>query len=142
MRAQNTPAMRALSALFDRYARLSPPTPWWPADDDTGYDYCRKHAAQKAKEMRCDLDGGYARETDSCCHCAVCGRLLDYTLTDFGQESELDHFSREKFRKGPLDRQTAFHLARALYGRDDDFGAIEIAARAIRAMKSVPKMTG
>lgn len=133
--------MAALSALFDRYAAINPPPPYWLSEDD-GADYCRKHAEKKAAEIGCEVDGGYHREMDSCCHCAVCGKLLDYTLTGHGQDAEIDHFRNIKFRRGrPLDKVTAYHLARAFYGKDDDLEAVEIAARAIRCMRSVPKLT-
>src|SRR3990167_1206356 len=39
--------------------------------------------------------GGYCMEEDSYEHCEKCGKLLDYTLTDYGVSSELEHFAEE-----------------------------------------------
>jgi len=70
-------------------------------------------------------------------------RILNYTLTNYGAESELSHFRTVKFRRDkPLDRETAYHLARALYGKDNDLEAVMIAARAIRSMKYIPQLEG
>lgn len=136
---QRIAAMSTLALLFDKYANLSPEGPYWPFDDDTGEDYCRKHAIEKAKAAGHDkIDGGYAREADGCCHCATCGKLLDYSLTDAGQAAELAHFQTVTFRRSkPLDRETAYHIARMLWGRHD-MEAIKVAARAIRCMRRVP----
>lgn len=132
--------MSLLSMLFDQYANLQPEGPCWPSEDDTGQDYCRKHALEKIAADGGELDGGYCRENDSCSHCAVCGKLLDYTLTDFGADSELEHFKTVKFRRDkPLDRETAYHLARLIAAKDRDMDVIKIAARAIRCMKKIPR---
>jgi hypothetical protein len=132
--------MSMLAHFFDLYANLSPEGPCWPFDDDTGENYCREHALAKAREAGHDkIDGGYAHEADGCVHCATCGKLLDYSLTDHGQESELAHFVTVKFRRNkPLDRETAYHLARMLWGKDNDLQAIRVAASAIRCMKRLP----
>lgn len=138
---ENAVSNTLLSRLFDEYANLSPEGPYWVEGDDgdDGYDYCRKHALEKIEKAGGHLSGGYSRENDSCCHCATCGVLLDYSLTDHGQQSELEHFKTIKFRRNKtLDRQTAYHLARMLYGMDDDMDALRVAARAIRCMKSIP----
>lgn len=134
--------MSMLAHLFDLYASLDPEGPHWIRDDDTGEDYCRKHALEKIAADGLDpdeqLDGGFSRETDSCCHCAKCGKLLAYTLTDEGQAAELDHFKSVKFRRNkPLDRETSYHLARMLWG-NCDLDAIRVAARAIRCMGHIP----
>lgn len=132
--------MSALALLFDEYAGPTPDGAYWIEDDDTGEDYCRKHALEKiAKAGRGELCGGYCRENDSCCHCTVCGKLLDYTLTDHGADAELAHFKMVKFRRNkPLDRDTAYHLARLIAAKENDMDVIRIAARAIRSMRRVP----
>lgn len=38
------------------------------------------------------LDGGFSQESDSCVHCETCGHILSYSLTNYGAESEWDHF--------------------------------------------------
>lgn len=129
--------MTDLSYLFDRYAELYPEPPYWPANDDIGEHYCRKHALEKAGREG-EIDGGVVRETDTCCHCRTCGKLLDYTLTDAGADQELAHFRTVKFRRDkPLDRETAYHLAR-LCAAKDDLETIFIAAKAIWCMRAIP----
>lgn len=135
----------AISFLFDKYADLQPEDPHWICDgaDDESHDYCRKCAKAKIeKDGKGQLNMSVAPESDSCIHCEECGKLLDYCLTNFGADAELDHFRAIKFRRNkPLDRETAYHLARMLAAKGDDFEAIEIAARAIRCMKSIPKIS-
>lgn len=135
--------MNALSLLFDKYADLEPENPHWICDDDgdEGHNYCRRCALAKIKkDGKGDLNVSVAPESDSCLHCTVCGKLLDYTLTNHGADSELDHFRSVKFRRDkPLDRDTAYHLARMLAAKGDDCEAVVIAARAIRCMKSIPR---
>ncbi len=91
---------------------ISPPNPWWIAGgDDEATDYCRP-CAEKALVAAKDgltseeaenltLAGGYVGEEDSRAHCESCGKLLDYTLTNYGVDSELDHFEREGIRNDP-----------------------------------------
>jgi hypothetical protein len=136
--------MTALAFLFDQYAGMQPEDPCWITDGkvDEAHDYCRKCAA-----ARIERDGaGYlstscAPESDHCVHCDACGKLLNYSLTAAGADAELDHFQSVRFRKDKrLDRETAFHLARMLAAKGDDFEATEVAARAIRCMRSIPKI--
>jgi len=138
--------MNALSYLFDRYADLQPEDPHWICDGvgDEAEDYCRRCALAKiAADGKGELNMSIAPETDSCLHCTKCGKLLDYTLTNSGADSEIDHFRSVKFRRNkPLDRDTAYHLARMLAAKDGDHEATVIAARAIRCMKSIPKLSG
>lgn len=41
--------------------------------------------------------GGYCTEEDGCEACEKCGKLLDYTLTDYGVSSELEHFTADDY---------------------------------------------
>ena len=136
--------MTTLSLIFDKYANLSPEDPHWICDGvgDEGKDFCRRCALAKIKkDGKGQLSMSVAPESDGCVHCTVCGKLLDYTLTDHGGDAELDHFRGVKFRRGkPLDRDTAYHLARMLAAKGDDCEAVVIAARAIRCMKSIPNL--
>jgi hypothetical protein len=138
--------MSALGMLFDKYADLSPEDPHWICDGvgDEGSDFCRKCALAKIKaDGKGQLSMSVAPESDSCLHCSVCGKLLDYTLTGSGADAELAHFRSVKFRRDkPLDRDTAYHLARMLWGKDGDLEAVTIAARAIRCMKKIPTLNG
>lgn len=132
--------MSALALLFDQYANLRPGDPVYLEIEDggDGAEYCLK--CLKAKYPDSEGYGSSAgAEFDGCVHCAECGKLLDYTLTDHGAEEELAHFSAVKFRRNkPLDRDTAYHLARLIAAKENDLDVIRIAARAIRCMKRIP----
>lgn len=133
-----------LAHLFDEYANLRPEDPCYIEIEDggDGQSYCRKCLAKEFPGN--DKWGSYgcAAEHDGCVHCASCGVLLDYVLTDAGADYELEHFRDVKFRRNkPLDRDTAFHLARLIAAKENDLDVIRIAARAIRCMRRIPKGT-
>lgn len=95
---------------------------WIGGSVNEGGSYCQSCAeAQIAilKKASPDkdffLDGGWeAHESDSCVHCQTCCALLEYTLTDYGVDYELDHYSRHMRRKGPLSPEEAYHIVAAL----------------------------
>lgn len=129
--------MSLLGLLFDEYADLDPEPGYW-LDEGVGETYCRRCIEKLAKGREFSGYGG-AAEQDSCLHCHKCGKILDYTLTDHGALEELNHFKGVKFRAGKsLDRETAFHLARLIWAKDNDMEVVRIAARAIRCMKRIP----
>ena len=104
--------------LIDRLNQIASvidvPAPHWLSGGgaDEGISYCIKCAKENAAEDVL-VDGGWVQESDSCCHCEVCGTLLDYSLTDAGVGSELEHFSVNGI-KTPSDPETAYHLSRLL----------------------------
>ena len=135
--------MNTLSMIFDQYANLTPEAPCWLDFEDGGDG--NSHCLRCIKKMDAGRDhftmsaGG--AEEDGCLHCGTCGKILDYTLTDAGANSELDHFRSVYFRRDkPLDRNTAYHLARLIAAKGDDIETVGIAARAIRCMKYVPRL--
>lgn len=130
--------MTPLSLLFDRYANLSPQPGYWLEDDNCSETYCLR-CIKKIAKGRPYSGYGCAAEQDGCLHCHECGELLDYVLTEHGALEELNHFKNIKFRKDkPLDRKTAYHLARLIAAKDNDMDVIRVAARAIRCMKRIP----
>lgn len=86
-------------------AKIYPPH--WVVGYDESVSFCRRCGEKKVRELqrgkakteRGDifLDGGWSQEADSVQVCETCGRLLDYTLTDYGVESELEHFEEWGF---------------------------------------------
>ena len=62
--------------------------------------------------------GGYCMEEDSCEHCEKCGKLLDYTLTDYGVSSELEHFAEEAgdYSFDWNEPQECYEMARVAHG--------------------------
>jgi hypothetical protein len=114
-----------LYAGWTRYA------PYWLSNDDSGATYCRKCALEALKaKPDAKLEGGCGCEGDSCEHCETCGKCLDYTLTSYGASTEIDHYSKVRFR-GPLSRDEAYHLARMFDANPDDAAALKIVRRAI-----------
>lgn len=57
-----------------------------------------------------------ATEDDGCRHCETCGALLDYTLTNYGVENELDHFSDADSVWDWNDADACFELSRVING--------------------------
>ena len=69
----------------------------WIDESDCG-DLCYPCAEKRATDIKVnnvDIGGGYGWESDSPCFCESCGCPLLYSLTDYGVESELDHFLDE-----------------------------------------------
>ena len=76
----------------------NPPMEHWFCgdDDDEGESYCLDciMAIRPTAEPGEDYLGAYPPgESDSVAICERCGALLQYTLTDYGLQEELAHFS-------------------------------------------------
>jgi hypothetical protein len=91
-------------------------------DDDTGESYCMSCALLVIEECNMiegktlEIDGGWGMgEHDTCCHCTKCGVILEYTLTDYGVDAEIDHFLSGR-DDGPLTPSDAFHLLKVFDG--------------------------
>lgn len=126
-----------IASALDRYAGHNPPLPCWLEDENGHFDgalYCRSCARRKvitealAPNLLC---GGHSREVgaDNCCHCEACGVLLDYDLSTYGGEAELEHFSEHMPDR--MDTVTAFHIARMVEAIPDDEEALAIGRRAV-----------
>lgn len=104
-----TEAERLERKIF-RFAKMRPEYPCWMGNGDAGPSYCRACAKKRAAETGDDVDGGYRRyENDGCCHCDLCGVVLDYELTEYGVFEEIEHFQKRRFR-APLNREEAYHI--------------------------------
>ena len=136
-----------LQLRLDQYAQLDPPYPCWlsgeadvcwigsekpPRTADNGLNYCLQCAEKRLAAGEGEfIDGGYgAMEEDTPCHCEDCGALLDYTLTDYGVDYELEHFNTVRFR-GDLSRDDAFAIARMI-GANPTQEVVRLARRALR----------
>lgn len=116
-------SMRAKAAVGAVLARLGGlanqivvPYPHWLGGDgaDQGPSYCRECAQAHVDNGDAEfIDGGYQQDNDGCCHCEDCGRLLDYTLTDYGVEEELEHFKGDRMRR-VVSPELAYHLTLVL----------------------------
>ena len=77
---------------------------YWVHDDDEGISYCYECAKKKVKEIKSEkpdsdvcLDGGWGTEEDGMEFCDTCGKPLDCSFTDYGSESEVDHYIENGF---------------------------------------------
>lgn len=98
----------------------APEHPHWfcGENDDEGLTYCYGCTQELRPSVRfgIDLCGGYPgyAESDGSEHCEKCGRLLSYTLTDYGVKEQLGYFLESGFDwNNPND---CFELARVAYG--------------------------
>ena len=125
-----------IQIALNRYAGWHRAAPYWLYMDDCGYTYCHKCAVMAlTSRPGAELDGGFSCEGDSSEYCETCGKLLDYTLTDYGASVEIDHFSKVRFR-APLSRDDAYCIARMFGANPDDETALKVARRAI---SKIPK---
>lgn len=97
----------------DGAAKFSPKDAYWIDGADAGDDYClpcaerelvkdiaryrRLPKKDRAKAERPSLGGGYSTEHDGPPFCATCGAVLDGSLTDYGAEEEVSHFTTYGF---------------------------------------------
>lgn len=86
---------------------------------DGGFSFCRDCILALLPNMDLgeDYDGGFLCESDGCEHCEKCGKLLQYTLTDYGVDGELNHFVESPPSKDELlNGDTCYELGRIAYG--------------------------
>lgn len=90
---------------------------WIPGEAGENWCYAcgkakAKHMRRRAKKNKKDfiLDGGWSGgEEDNPAYCEGCGKLLHYSLTDYGVEQELSHFLNS-ILVAPLNPETAYEL--------------------------------
>lgn len=95
---------------------------WIGGSDNEGLDYCRDCAEVRVAQLKVVnpdgeffIDGGWeAHESDGCAHCEACGALLEYSLTNYGVRSEIDHYAKHMKRKGALPLDEAYHIVAVL----------------------------
>lgn len=109
---------QAIRLLDQREAELEMPF-WFTEDEGPTYcEDCIKVIMPDAEWIE-DYAGGYCGESDSPEICERCGKLMQYTLTDYGVEQELYHFEDGKL---DWDRpEDCYELARVAHGilKDD-----------------------
>ena len=125
--------IRALEA----YAGLEPPAICWMGgvDADQGLSFCRPCAEKRAAAGQGDfVDGGWGGdECDGLECCEDCGVLLDYTLTDYGANSEREHF-RENGCSSPVAKAEAYEIARIVAALPNDKDVWRIANQALASI--------
>jgi hypothetical protein len=89
-------------------ARAKPKAPYWRRDG--GDDVACYSCAKKKKWGADNLDGGWTNEEDGA-HWCECGKLLDFTLTDYGVETEFAGFEEAG---PPMTPDEAYVLCRVL----------------------------
>ena len=102
-------------------------------DSDDSYCYdCIKSIVPEPEYGENFSRAGYAFDYDNPQRCEACGKVLDYTLTDYGIEMELDHWSEyppENFN----DRRECFELARVAGGLSTDEQRLKLLTILLRA---------
>lgn len=127
----------ALLVLNAHAGSLDVPFPHWIGGDgaDQGPSYCRSCAEAEVAAGRAEyVDGGWQQENDGCCHCETCGRLLEYTLTEYGASEELDHYLSGGLA-GQVSPEDAFHIAKMLEHDETNAQALSIAIQAAELIK-------
>lgn len=75
---------------------------WVSGTNDCANDYCRPCGVRRVRALRrarpaeaagISLDGGWSMEHDTSPTCRTCGATVDGTLTEYGADEELDHFT-------------------------------------------------
>lgn len=94
-----TERMRLEELFYSGWLHISEEDEHWIHGYDEGLSYCRECAVKKVKELRksdpdreYSIDGGWGTDGDSTPFCETCGQRLSNTLTQYGCESEVDHF--------------------------------------------------
>ena len=95
----------------------------WVHGDDEGISYCYDCAVKKVEEIKLKepesdvcVDGGWGTEEDGTESCDTCGKPLDCSFTDYGSESEVDHFIENGFDH--LSAYNCWSLETAISRRD------------------------
>lgn len=100
--------VRVLRELLARRLKgWQPPPPWW---DEHCQPYCRPCGAKACGE---EIEGGFAGEEDHAPYCESCGKLLDYTLTNYGMLDEFDCMVTNGVGEG---RENAYWAMRTIGG--------------------------
>jgi len=96
---------------------------YWVHDADEGLSYCHdccekevKRLLKKNPDGEYCVDGGWGTDGDSTPFCETCGKLLENTLTDYGCEAELDHFTMYGFDIESNDDRRA--MSQVISGRE------------------------
>ncbi len=129
-----------LARLNALAAAAEVPYPHWLGGDeaDQGPSYCAECAHEQVVAGNAEfVDGGWPQDNDGCCHCEDCGRLLDYTLTDYGVQEEMEHFKGSAL-VAPIEPELAYHLARLLEHHDSHPEVLAILADVRAALDATP----
>jgi hypothetical protein len=128
---------------LERYSGIEPPDAYWLEDTGSGEwlncaEYCLPCAKKvQGRRKTLYLSGGAGWiESESCVHCAKCGKLLGYTLLKHGVLSELQHFTANP-PAAPLRKEEAYHIARVLDCAWDEEDVAEATALAQYALELI-----
>jgi hypothetical protein len=100
--ASKTYAARLTELLAPLAAKCETWPLHWVGNGDEGESYCRDCCEKEVARLEAEnpegdyfVDGGWGGEEDGCAFCSndECGRLLECSYTNYGVESELEHFA-------------------------------------------------
>ena len=88
----------------------------WDRDHYESISYCYECAEKEIEKLLKEdpegewiVDGGWGGEADSTPFCEGCGKLLSASLTNYGCESELEHFTYNGFNVASDEDRRAMH---------------------------------
>lgn len=126
---------RAAAALVHLQSiMIDPPYQHWLQGGDQGMSYCSA-CAQKAVDAGDAeaVDGGWDQECDGQAFCETCGIPLQYTLTDYGVEQELESMMAAK-DLAALSPAGAYAISRVLERYDQDSEVLRLVPKIERAL--------
>jgi hypothetical protein len=95
---------RLQTLIAPNAAKYETVTEHWIHGWDEGLSFCRECAEKKIVELLAAepdaeymLGGGWVTEGDSQAFCETCQRALENSFTDYGAETEIDHFEEYDF---------------------------------------------
>lgn len=112
------------------------PMHWFLTEDgdDSDENYCYACIMKLKPEAKNGEDytwyGTCWSEEDGCEHCTECGVLLRYTLTEYGLQNELEHYSDSPFDwSDPVDCAHISPMVDAAFTRNDKRAVVTILLR-------------
>ena len=141
MEVMNPMNMQRIDADLSLCRRLLNERETYPADweyffcnpdmnDDEGLSYCLDCIKKLRPNGVSGIDYRYLYpegESDGCCHCDECGKMLRYTLTDYGVNEELAIFEENNWDwNDPSDCYRLARMAWGAYSEDQKRRAVKI----------------
>ncbi|HDS1633519.1 TPA: hypothetical protein QEL43_003182 [Stenotrophomonas maltophilia] len=116
--------------------QAAPPYQCWLGGDDTdqGVSYCRDCAQKEVDAGRAEfVDGGWSQDNDCPASCETCRAQLQYDLTEYGIEQELEGMMKYRLR-APVTPEAAYAIAQVLTNHREHSGVLALVPKVERLM--------